>query len=204
MLLYHHNRSLESVIFGEVKANPEHSDPEFKDAYSWLERQVGFYPLFLADGTTEDDIRMTGYQSQWAKVNGSEIVGRRKDGSYIQRYILRKKGEFPNYVLFSFEEVDGVFTDFDYWHIPLNSIMNGYEVTDYERRLTLKPSWPKSKWLRKAKKDPYSVQLVTSTLYLPDAKRVWVKNKQTKIQLESMGFENVEVKRLLINEPEHN
>ena len=199
MLLYNHSRSLESVIFGEVKANPQYSDPEFRNAYSWLEKQVGFYPLFLAVGTTEDDIRMTGYQSQWAKVNGSEIVGRRKNGSYIQRHILRKKGEFPNYVLFSFEEVDGVFTDFDYWHIPLGAIMNGYGVTDYEKRLTFKPSWPKSKWLRKARKNPHSVQLVASTLYLPDAKRIWVRNQQTKNQLKSMGFENVEVRRLLVH-----
>ncbi len=63
MLTYHHCRSLKSIVHGEVRASPEHAD-EFKDSYAWLEKQVGFYPIFLAVGTTEEDIRMAGYQGQ--------------------------------------------------------------------------------------------------------------------------------------------
>jgi hypothetical protein len=169
-----------------------------------VRKKVGFYPLFLAVGTTEEDIRMTGYQNQWAKVIGSKIVGRRNDGTYIQRNILRRKGEFPNDVLFSFEDVDGKFMDYMSWHLVLNASYKNYQMTDYEKGLIFKPSWPKSKWLKKAREDPHSVQLVTSTLYLPEAGRIWVRNRQTKNYLESMGFENVEVRRLFLEGSERN
>ena len=213
MLLYHHCRSLESVVFGKVKANPKYSDPDFKDAYLWLKGEVGFYPLFLSVGTTYDDILMTGYPNQWRKIISTKIVGRRGNGTYIQKNVLRKKGEFPNDVLFSFEELrcpfsmprntirsiqlrcpmEWAFMDYGYWHLALGSYRD--KITDYEKRLIFKPSWQKSKWLGKAKKISQSVQLVTQSLYLPDAQRIWVRNKKTKKVLEGMGFDNVEVKR---------
>lgn len=186
MLQYHHSRNLDSIIFGEVSSHLDYFDPDFKDAYLWLEKEVGFYPLFLAVGTTEEDIRMTGYQDNWrVKISDWEY---------------RRTGKFPNIVLFSFESVDGIFMDFDYWHLVLNAGYKNYQMTDYEKRLIFKPSFSKSKWLGKAKEDPHSVQLVTPALYLPDAERIWVRNQQTKKLLESMGFENVEVRRLLICE----
>jgi hypothetical protein len=197
-MLYHHSIDLENVLYGEIKPNPEHSDFYLKDAYSWLEKEVGFYPLFLAAGENKEDIRMTGYQNQWAKIIGSQIVGTKNNGTYIQRNMLRKKGEFPNYVLFSFENIEGVFTDYSNWHIVLNSSHKQYQITDYEKRLIFKPSWNKSDWLRKAKKSPHSVQLVAPSLYLPDADRIWVRNPQTKAVLEAKGFENVQVKRIKI------
>ncbi|MCK4614484.1 MAG: hypothetical protein KAU14_06750 [Thermoplasmata archaeon] len=182
MLQYHHCRSLESIIFGEVKSPPAYSGPDFKDAYLWLKKEVGFYPTFLAVGTTEEDIRMTGYQDNWrVKISDKKC---------------RKRGEFPNMVLFSFEDVDGIFTDYDYWHLVLNASYKDYQMTDYEKRLIFKPSWQKSKWLRKANKNPHSVQLITKTLYLPGAERIWVRNRQTKKLLEFRGFRNVEVKRI--------
>jgi hypothetical protein len=193
-MLYHHCRSLNSVVYGEVRANSEHSDPYFEDAYSWLEREVGFYPFFLAVGATEEDIRMTGYQNQWRRILS--------DGPNGKEY--RKRREFPNDALFSFENVDGIFMDYDYWHLVLNAGYKNYQMTDYEKRLIFKPSWPTSKWLKKAKKYPHSVQLVTQSLYLSGAKRVWVRNQQTKKLLESMGFENVEVRRIILEEPERN
>ena len=198
--LYHHSRPLKSVVYGKVEASPEHADEFLKDAYSWLEKEVSFYPLFLSVGRTDEDIRMTMYQRQWAKVIGSDIVGRRNDGTYIQRNILRKKGEFPNEVLFSFADVDGVFMDYVNWHLVLNSEHKDYQMTNYEKRLIFKPSWPKSRWLRRAKDDPHSVQFVTPGLYLPEAERIWVRNKPTRTLLQSMGFEKVEVKRLLLEE----
>lgn len=194
MLQYHHSRSLESVVFGEIKANPEHSDPELRNAYSWLEKQVGFYPLFLSVGPTEEDIRMTNYQDNWrVKIFEDEY---------------RKAGEFPNNVLFSFEDVDGVFVDYQWWNLVISSGHVDYQMTDDEKSLIFKPSWRKSDWLREAtkerdpEKESHWVDLVTPTLYLPDAKRIWVRNNQTKKQLETMGFENTEVRRLLLEEPE--
>jgi hypothetical protein len=88
--LYHHCRSLESVVFGEVIANPEYSDSYLRDAYFWLKKHINFYPLFLAVGLTEEDICMTGYQNQWKSIIGTKIVGKRKEGGYIQKNISRK------------------------------------------------------------------------------------------------------------------
>ncbi len=199
MLLYHHCRSLESVVFGEVKSNPRYFDSYLKNAYLWLKDEVGFNPLFLSVGTTDEDIHMTGYQNQWARIIGTKIVERRKNGTYIQKNILSKKGEFSNDVLFSFEDVDGVFMDYMNWHRVFNIGYKNQYITNYEKRLIFKPSWLKSRWLRKAREESHSVQLVTASLTLSDAQRILVRNKVTKKFLENMGFRNVEVKRIIIS-----
>ena len=194
MLLYHHCTNLEKIIFGEIKANPRYSEPDFKNAYLWLEKEVGFYPLFLAVGETEEDIRMTGYQSQWRIKIASGTI----DGKVSPKY--RKAREFPIFVLFSFEDVGGIFTDYDAWHLVLNAEYKDYNLAAHEKKMVFKPSWPKSRWLRKAKEHPGTVQLVAPKLHLPDAGRIWVRNKKAKKQLESVGFKNIEVKRLLLEE----
>ncbi len=198
MLIYHHCRSLESVVFGEVKANPKYFDSYLKEAYFWLTEEVGFYPLFLAVGESEEDIRMTGYQSQWRRVIGTKNVGRRKDGTYIQKNVLIKKGELSNNVLFSFEDIEGVFMDYGHWHLAFSLGSKNYKIRNYENRWIFKPSWNKADWLRKVRKEPCSVQLITSKLYLPDAKRIWVRNKETQNILEKMGFENISVKKIYL------
>jgi len=181
---------LESVVYGEIKAGRQYSDKDFQHAYDWLEKEVGFYPLFLAVGNTIDDIRMTRYDSQWGKIIYTVSKGNRS------RNILRKAGEFPNYVLFSYENVDGVFTDFDAWHIVLGG--NPEKVTEYQKKLIFKYSYKKSDWLRKARREPGYVQLVTPSLNLPDSDRIWVRNKKTKQYLEEMGLENIEVKSIKV------
>ena len=196
MLQYHHCSDFNNITFGEIKAKPSYSDPDFKSAYLWLEKEIGFYPLFVAVGITEDAIRITGYDAQWARVISSKIVGRKKSRTYVQRNVLRRKGEFPNYVLFSFRELEGVFMDYDYWHLVLHAGYKNYQMTDYEKRLIFKPSYSELKWLGKARYKP--VQLVTQKLYLPNAERIWTRNNKTKKSLESMGFENVEVRRIFL------
>ena len=188
MLKYHHSRSLDSVVFGEVKHTKEFSGETYRAAYLWLEKEIGFFPIFLSVGTTDEDIRMTGYQNQWMRLIAMSNSKR----------IYRKKSEFPNYILFSYEELDGVFTDYNDWHIALNSGYKDCQLTDYEKRLILKPSWSRSKWLSHAKNHPHSVQLVTKSLDLSNADRIWVRNIKTKTILEQIGFKNIEVKRLLI------
>ena len=85
--------------------------------------------------------------------------------------------------------------DYEYWHLAFNP-RTIETISDYEKRLIFKPSWNKSKWLKKAKKEPSSVQLVTPNLYLPNAKRILVRNTQTKKLLERIMFKKVEVKRI--------
>lgn len=190
MLKYHHCRDLNSIVHGEIIANPKYYDHYFKDSYLWLEKEIGFSPLFLAVGKTEEDIRMTGYQNQWKRLISQSPRGNE----------YRKKGEFPNYVLLSFETIEGIFMDYDYWHLVLNASHKNYQMTNYEKRLIFKPSWQKSRWLSKANQKPGSVQLVTPGLYLPDAKGIWVRNQQTKRLLEKMGFGNIECHRLLLED----
>ncbi len=193
MLLYHHCRSLDNIVYGLLKPNRQHYDPDYSDSYLWLEKEVGFYPLFLAVGTKEDDIRITGYDDNW-RVRTSY----RYEKGKIKGLKFRRAGEFPNLVLFSFEDVKGIFIDDMLWCHVLGAHWNKYNITSYDKKRLFKPSWSKSRWLRKALIDPGSVQLVTESLYLPSAKRIYVKNKHTKKLLESKGFENVEVKRIIL------
>ena len=188
--MYHHCRPLGGVVFNNVTGTQEFSDPDLKDAYLWLEKEVGFYPLFLSVGISECDLYMTGYNDNWRVVTGWE----HKDG--VMKANFRKRGEFPNHILFSFAKVDGVFTDYDAWHIVLNADRKNYKISDYEKRLIFKPSWTKAKWLLKAKRNPHSVQLVAPRLFLPDASRVMVRNRATKDILEKLGFGKVEVNRI--------
>ena len=191
-MLYHHCRNLESVVYGEVKGNPEFADTDFKGAYNWLEKELGFYPLFLAVGDTGEDIKMTCYYDNPRIQTSNGLENQKLKGGY------RKKGEFPNYVLFSFDNVEGVFTDYDSWHLVINASRKNYRMTNYEKKLLFKPSWKKSDWLRKARKEPGTVQIVTPKLYLPSSKRIWARNTKTKKLLEKSGFLDIEVKRMLL------
>jgi hypothetical protein len=177
---YHHARPLESVKHGIVRSSSPLNYMEdrelanyFDKAYKWFEKTKGFYPLFLAVGRKDEDIRMTGIQNQWS----------------------RKLPEERNDVLFSFDELpnNGVFVDFDYWHIILNSPSG--ELTKREMQSLFRPSWIKNDWITKANKDPHSVQLLVRELDLRSAKSVLARNIETKIKLERMGFNNVSVKR---------
>ncbi len=180
-LIYHHCRDLEGVEFGTVKADPERTWEEFKPAYRWLADQTSLpesWPLFMAVGE-ETPVYGTGYINQFRKKH--------------------LKGDSRNSVLFSFheEDIEGFFSDYGYFDIATNA-GDPVRLNRNEIKWILKPSWDKEKWLKKAKKDNEAVQLVVPELHLPDAKRIWVRNKQTKRLLENMGFTRVEVKRLLV------
>lgn len=174
---------LERVIHGEIEANPKHSDEIHKDAYQWLEKVVGFYPIFLGVGRGDNNVRMTGYQLNW----------RKEWNNYY-----RETGRFQNLVLLSFEDIEGVFIDYQWWNLVLNPSYRERRLTDHDMRLIFKPSWRKGKWLRKARVEPFGVQLVTPKLNLSDAGRIWVRNNKTKELLKRMSFRNVEIKRIAV------
>lgn len=183
---FHHKRPLEYSNFQSV-AQLQGIDEDFEIAYEWVERKVGFYPLFLAVGNTPESIQMTGYQNQWQKLLGF-------DGS---KKIYRGKGEQDNFVLFSFKDLpDGIFMDFHDWHLVLNSRKAGNEVTSQDEISIFKPSYTKSDWMRYAKKNPHSVQFIMPELDLAKADLVSVRNKETQKQLQDKGFGNVEVRRI--------
>jgi hypothetical protein len=185
-LNYHHCRPLEFVVNGAVSQTPG-VDQYFEEAYRWAERQPGFYPLFLAVGDTDDDIRMTGYQDQWRKLL--------TEGPGFKEY--RRKGDAPNGVLFSFVDIpDGVYMDFQYWNIVLGCTMNAHKVPQPVSRWVFKPSWKRRDWLRYAKKSPGSVQSVVPSLDLSKADLISVRNQGTKQWLTQLGFANVVVRRL--------
>lgn len=193
--MYHHSRPLETVRHGVIRPDPEWVDPEWPEltaAYRWLEQEVGFYPLFVMVGDQECCIAMTGYAYQWQRKLSQDENG---------NWIYRKKGEFPNYVLFSFEKLDGVYMNLSYWDVVLTAALNHRleTITAQDKRILFKYSWPKSRWLRKVSQpDHQPVQMVVPELDLRKANQVWVRNQPTKRQLESMGFENVEVKRIKV------
>jgi len=187
-LLYHHSRPLEFVEYGTVTQKLGINE-DYDSSYRWLEKEVGFAPLFLAVGSKPEDRYMTGYQDQWRKI----LSGSKGSRTY------RKKGEYPNLVLFSYSDVpNGIFTDFDNWHLVLNSSHNNHQLSEREKKLIFRSSWKKSDWLRYNEKESGSVQLVVPELDLIKAEAIWVRNKNTQKKLQQMGFANVEVKRTQI------
>jgi hypothetical protein len=196
--LYHHCFPFEAVKFGKIKPAPKYTKLKHKGgdkidaeickydlrANFWLKKKIGFYPLFFAVGTNNNDIRATGYADQWRR-----IISWSKNGN---KY--RGKGGFSNEVLFSFEQIEnGVFLDFEYWFM----VYNGEGTTsEYYSKIVLKESWTKNQWIKRSIQKPCSVMMVAPEMDLREAKRIWVRNKQTQRVLEKMGFSNVEVKRL--------
>lgn len=211
--LFHHCTDLKNLRYDVIYPAEEYTiraspvspkDLEFDQFYlrsfKWWQKRAGFYPLFLAVGDTLEDIRMTGYDNQWRRIISSR--GKRVKGRFKTINTLRKAGTYPNYVLLSFDDVDGIYTDYDAWHIVLNEAGmdkgNKWDMKPHEFRQLTKPSYNKADWLRKARKEPHHVQLVTPYLDCRRAVRVWVRNLKTKRIVEAMGFRNVHVKRLRI------
>jgi len=135
---------------------------------------------------------MTGYDDNWRVWTGCRSVGGKR------RTLYRNKGQFPNLALFSFENIEGVFMDFQSWHIALNTCMNGGSVSEAERRMIFKPSWTRSRWLSASRKGTHRVQLVAPAVPLHRAEHGYVRNSVTRFILEKRGFTNTEVKRVKV------
>ena len=212
--LFHHCTNLSTVVYGIIIPNEYHTlnkndihnggwisidfYDEFYDmdvkANNWLKGEVGFYPLFLSVGNSIHDYYMTGYNDNW-RVSVSRWYDKEKKKFCSKR---RKKGEFPNCIMFSFDDLDCVFMDHVWWVIVgYNNAINGEETTDREKRCIFKYSWSRSKWFKKSRESG-GVQCVVPQLDLRQASRVWVRNKKTKNILEGMGFKNIFIKRIFL------
>lgn len=175
----------------------------FETCYRWLADRVGFWPLFLGVGGNAWDLQLTGYQNQWRR-----IISQSR-----QQTIYRRAGDFPNKVLFSYDDApqDAVFSDYGAWRRVLNAInctgRVGHDlrlgpVGPAVERQVLKPSWSRADWLRKARRDPGSVQAVVPALDLTAAAAIWCRNQSTRRQLLDLGFraECVAVHRLRVED----
>lgn len=161
---------------------------DFLPAYRWLSEKIGHWPLFLAVGEAERDIRITGYQNQWLRLLSSSARGNE----------YRKAGQFPSYVLFSFTDMPGAsFSDYHHWHAPLNG-----ETGPEAEKKVLAPGRSDELWLRKARRAPGSVQAHVPALDLRTADRIWCRSDQVAEQLKAIGFdrEKIEVRRLTVEE----
>lgn len=184
---FHHQRPLEFSSYETVTQKRGFGE-DFEGAYEWVERQVGYYPLFLSVGNTSESVLMTGYQNQWQK--------KLKPVSSIQP---PTRNESDNRVLFSFKDIqNGIFMDYVNWHIVLNSQYTNYNLKSRDIQSIFRPSFSKVDWLRFAAKNPSSVQLVVPGLDLTKADHVFVRNQNTLNQLQKMGFNNVAVQRLKV------
>jgi hypothetical protein len=178
-LLFHHRTPLEYCYPKEsVPSVPLEEDgtiDSLHGAYSWLEKEVGYYPLFLAVGEEQDAIYMTGYQHQWRK--NTEV----------------------NYALFSYKDMppDGNFTDAMIWgNVILNSYPD-YDIPLYLKRHLFKYSWSTTKWIKEARKDPMSAELVVPRLNLASANLISVRNNNTRKELQKRGFtQPIEIRRI--------
>jgi len=194
-MIFHHSRPLASVEYGMVLPLRGKVDRELLPAYEWLEGKIGFFPLFLAVGNQEWQLQMTGYQDQWRRLISYDFKA--------QKRLYRRKGESPNYCLFSFAEGDileGVFIDESAWWISIcGAFLNRRpdHISKAQIRSVFKRSWPRSRWLREAKIG-LAINLLVPSLDLSRARRIWARNKTTKELLEGMGFKNTQVRRLKV------
>jgi len=181
---YHHSRPIDFVNFGPVKqlsplkTQPE--DPEYAQildsGYKFIEKRLGFYPLFLAVGRTNSDLFLTGFQD-------SDISSEPKTRT----------------ALFSFQDKprNGVFMDFHQWNVSVLNMHWSGAPTDREIQSIFKPSWIRNDWISYANKFPGSVQMVVPDLDLSFADMVTVKSNEDKNLLTKLGFGNVVVAKLI-------
>jgi len=193
---FHHARILADVRYGIVRAAPgeglaDEHQRDFEAAYAWLERRLGFWPLFLAVGGSDADRRMTGYQDQWRKPLPGEQTQ-------------------PSRVLFSWAHAPpgAVLMDFDAWHIVLNSVervpgdpeaRRVQEIGVASERALWKRSWSLADWLRAARRGA-PVQAVVPELDLRSAAEVWCRNREERRALVRLGFDasRVRTRRLTV------
>jgi hypothetical protein len=211
-LLYHHCRELVHTRYDLVvpwrvtQALPEPAERDtgtvwddwslaehMEASYRWLAQRVGFWPLWLAVGASDEDRRMSGYQLQW-----------------------RRQSETANNVLFSWARPPTPtlhYLCYGHWHIVLNSVyyQGRYRQPDYRAEVegmtpqleswVMHPRRQPRDWLRAAASEPHSVQAVVPLLDLRTADVLWCRNQAARKQLCDMGFapERVLVRRLLVD-----
>ncbi len=191
-----------NLISGPVLVpEPTFSDTDYLPGYKWLEKRIGYFPLFMAAGNEDSAPYNAGYNNQWRVVLSSRYCKEKNRVISLER---RAKGDAPNFAMFRFDERPKVccFLDSAWWSIGvLTPHLNNEEPQEREVRSVLKPSWSHARWVREIKKDKIGIEMVVPQLDLRDAVEVWVRNKRAKQHLEKLGFKNVQVRRIPVEAP---
>jgi len=166
-----------------------HSALALEAAYEWLAVRIGFWPLFVAVGDSDDARRVSGYQLQWRR---AEIAAR--------------AGQPPSKVLLSWSDqpARAVFTDYTEWHIVMNSVREiggdphrlRVKINKAAEASILRPKWDRDRWLRHAR--GADVQAAVPQLDLATADELWAPNLRAARMLRDLGFptDRVWVRRL--------
>lgn len=191
-----------NLISGPVLVpEPKFSDSDYLPGYKWLEKRIGYFPLFMAAGNEDSAPYNAGYNNQWRVVLSSRYCKKKKRVIAISR---RAKGDVLNFAMFRFDKLPEVccFLDSSWWSVGvLTPHLNNEVPRESEVRCVLKRSWSHARWLREIKNDKISAELVVPKLDLRDAVEVWVRNKKAKAHLEKLGFKNVQVRRIPVEAP---
>jgi hypothetical protein len=182
-----HSLPFSSARFGEITADPSFTSEYWLGDFRWLEKQIGFYPLFLAFGNN--------YAVENTFYHGAEP----RCWHWSRHRILS---------IFEFDVLENaVFTDFDEW-------VNGrWEPEDGETDLSpememetaaqrewyeefFKPSWTREQWFEKAADDCTSVQILVPRLDFRKASQFWTRGPGLCRRLHSMGFSNARVRKI--------
>jgi hypothetical protein len=220
-LLYQHCRELDHVRYDVglgYRYTHAHAEPDcarsgggcdfterwhhafyFEAAYRWLAERVGFWPLWLAVGGSDDDRRRTSYHDQFRRAWA--------DGVGVANPVLFSWREKPSPLL--------RYPCFEHWStISLTGIDCQPPQASGPRQhrsvcppadpraqtWILHPSWSEGDWLRRAGLVPRSVQAVAPMLDLRSADAVWCRNQPTRRRLVEIGFDpgRVQVRRLAV------
>jgi hypothetical protein len=179
-----HSSYFSSVSFGEMRADPSFSDDVWHDEFRWLEKQIGFYPLFMAFGNNYA-IENTFYK------------GPESRGVHWRKHTVLSIFELDALA-------DVVFTDYDVWTHSCSEDMPRFSaatarLTKRQRKWVdalFKPSWTREQWLQKASEDCTSVQLLVPSLDFRRASEIWTRGSRLQARLHASGLPNVRVRKV--------
>jgi|SRR6185437_12162652 len=177
-----HSMPVACVKSEPFTADPNLSGESLKPWYRWLERQIGFYPLFLAFGTP------LAIENTFYSHDSYECIPKERQS----RNVL---------AIFNLHAVRNcVFTDYDVWaHSDADAfeaIETGEEPDADWQRALFKPLWSRMQWFQKARRDPTSVQLLARRLDLRRAHEIWTQDEETLYEVQSRGLMNAKVRHL--------
>lgn len=197
-LYFCHGMNLEQVKYGPIISGPEYANSDYQlSAYLWLQKELGFYPIFLGVGD-ERAVYQTGYHFNWQR---KFLSGYDASGKPLYQKISKERRPHRVVFFFPLETHQVVFTAYpEAWHNVIRHVAQHSDLPlqpDMLHQLFC-PQFNYEQWLDLAMGSPMKLQAVTGKLDLTTAVMIWVSNKKARQQLEALGFKNVIVKRIKV------